>query len=63
METTEYVYKDILDDTIANLVFNKLLVTVSEEQTCVKGSYRKRSVTGTEETSSWDISALVDGNF
>lgn len=41
METTEYVYKDILDDTIANLVFNKLLVTISEEQTSVKGSYRK----------------------
>lgn len=41
METTEYVYKDILDDTIANLVFNKLPVTISEEQTSVKGSYRK----------------------
>lgn len=36
METTEYVYKDILDDT-TNILFNKLLVNISEEQTSVKG--------------------------
>lgn len=36
METTEYVYKDILDDT-TNILFNKLLVNISEEETSVKG--------------------------